>query len=135
MGNNEDKDYFSDLLANKNGNNKRLILLNTGGIGFVTDRCLRKALKSERLKTICVNYDVDLVCLTETNKDWWMVNQSNTIWNRTKSWREMRRAQVGHSISRPARNKFLGVGNAMVALDDLVYRISDQGYAHRLLGR
>ena len=78
---------------------------------------------------------MDLVCLTETNKDWRKVEQSNTIWNGTINWKETRRVQVGHNTSRPANREFVVGGNAMIAFNDVVYRISEQGCDGRLLGR
>ena len=122
-------------MTRKKGKNKRLLLHNTGGIGFVTDSRLRETLKSEKLKTLVNNYDVDVICLTETNKDWRKVDQSNTIWNGTGSWRKSRRVQVGHNISRPVSKEFGVGGTTMVAFDDLVWRITDQGEDDRLLGR
>ena len=134
-GNHEDKGHFGDLLSRTKKGKKRILLLNTGGIGFFTNSRFRETLKSERLKTICVNYNVDLVCLTETNKDWRTVNQCNTIWNGTSGWKESRRVQVGHNISRPAKKEFVVGGTAMISFDDIVFRITSQGQDARLLGR
>lgn len=60
-----------------------MVLLNIGGIGFITVISFRKTLESERLNTICDHYDVDMVCQIETNKDWRTVNQSNNSVNNT----------------------------------------------------
>ena len=35
----------------------------------------------ERIKKLTIDYDFDLLCLTELNKDWRSVAQQNTIWN------------------------------------------------------
>ena len=99
------------------------------------DSCSRETLKPEKLKLLRVKYEVDLVCLTEINKFWRLVHQSNTIWNETEKWNELRRVQVGHNNSTPPTTEHKVVGNAMIAFDDVVFRISDQGYDERLLER
>ena len=46
-----------------------IVLLNTGGIDFFTDSRFWETLRSERLRTLYGNYEVDLDCLTMINKD------------------------------------------------------------------
>ena len=44
-------------------------------------------MKMERLKNLTIMNEIDLICLTEVNKDWRMTKEANTIWNGTKGWR------------------------------------------------
>ena len=62
---------------------------------------------------------VDLVCLTETNKEWRKVEYENTIWGATTIWRENRRIQIYQNTSRPAEGEHLIGGTAMMAFDNL----------------
>ena len=51
-------------------NSARILLHNTGGIGFITDERSKDTLNMERLKDLTIKYEVDLICLTEVNRDW-----------------------------------------------------------------
>ena len=68
--NHESMDQWGDQLKRKRKKTTRVLLHNTGGIGFVTNQRSRETLKMERLKRLVINYEVDLVCLSEVNKDW-----------------------------------------------------------------
>ena len=67
--NHEDRGHWGDLLKRKKGENMRLLLHNTGGIGFMTEDRSRETLTSEKLRMLCNEYEIDMVCLTEVNKD------------------------------------------------------------------
>ena len=60
-------------------NCKSVLLYNTSGISFVSENKSKTSFKMERLKQLEINYDFDLVCLTEVNKDFRAVHQDNTI--------------------------------------------------------
>ena len=72
------------------------------------------------------NYNVDLLALSEVNKDWRKVVTNNTIWNSTMGWREHRRVQVSHNTSQPVDKEFVVGGTLMCRFDDLAYRITSQ---------
>ena len=116
-------------------NCSRILLLNTGGIGFISEERSKETLKMERLKQITINYNIDLLCLTELNKDWRAIKQDNTIWNGTSRWKENRRVQVSNNVTKPTTGSNQIGGTAMVAFDDMVFNISDQGKDERNLGR
>ena len=88
----------------------------------------------EQLKQLAIKYKFDMICLTEINKDWRAVPQSNTIWNTTASWQENRRLQVWYNQSRPCSTEYVVGGTVMVTFNDLVLRISKQGSDKRKLG-
>ena len=87
------------------------------------------------MKALTINYDIDLVCLTEVNRDWQSIDQNNTIWNGTSAWKENRRVQVSHNTTKPTTGEYLVGGTDMIALNDLVYNMSGQGAGNRKLGR
>ena len=92
--------------------------------------------KNGKNKKISIQHNVDIVGLSEVNKDWRRVKQDNIIWNTTKNWREHRKVQVSQNATRPPDNsEFLIDGTAMVAFDDMVFNISDQGKDEYNLGR
>ena len=67
--NHEDRGHWGDLLRRNKGGGVRVLLYNTGGIGFRTGDRSKESLKSEKMRRICNEYKIDLVCLTEVNKD------------------------------------------------------------------
>ena len=133
--NHDEQGHWGDLLKRKKINSTRILLHNTGGIGFISGERSKESLKMERLKSLAINYEIDLICLTEVNRDWRSVEQSNTIWNGTSAWKENRRVQTSQNTTKSTTGECLVGGTAMVAFDDLVFNISDQGADSRKLGR
>ena len=85
MRNHGDKNHHGDILKwNKNGC-ARILLCNKGGIGLLSACCSKESLKMEKVEKLVLETSVDLVCLTETNKDWNKVEYENTIWGTTTS--------------------------------------------------
>ena len=83
--NHEDRGHWGDLLRRNKGESVRVLLHNTGGIGFMTEVRSKESLKSEKLRMLCNEYKIDIVCLTEVNKDWREVEQQHSIWNATST--------------------------------------------------
>ena len=133
--NHESLDQWGDLLKRKRKKTTRILIHNTGGIGFISGQRSRETLKMERLKRLVINYNVDLVCLSEVNKDWRSVQQEHTIWNGTSSWCENRRVQVSYNSTKPSRGTHLVGGTAMIAFNVVVFHICQQGADKRKLGR
>ena len=130
------KGHHGDLLTRNNTDCIRILLHNPGGIGFVSDKRCKQTLKMEKLKKLVIDHNVDLISLTEVNKDWRKIDYQNTIWGATTSWKSNRRIQVAQNKTKPAQNtEHLVGGVATAAFGDLVFRISDQGEDERKLGR
>ena len=89
----------------------------------------------ERLKHLCITYGIDLVCLSEVNRDWRSVQQENTIWNGTLGWQENRRGQVSNNTTKPTTSSNQIGGTAMMTFNGLVFNISGQGADDKGLGR
>jgi len=134
--NHVDKGYHGDTLSRKHKDCVRILLHNPGGIGFVTSQRCKQTLKMEKLKKLVIKNDIDLVGLTEVNKDWRKLDYEHTIWGATTNWRENRRIQTGQNITKPAgESSHLVGGVAMMAFGDLVFGISNQDSDFRKLGR
>ena len=133
--NHEDRGHWGDLLRRNKGEFVRLLLINTGGIGFMTEARSKETLKSEKLRMLCNEYKIDVVCLTDVNKDWREVDQQHSIWNATSRWREFRRIHVSNNTTKKTSGEFQVGGTAMIGFDDIGYRISKQGSDDRNLGR
>ena len=88
------------------------------------------------MKKLVIEKNIDLIGLTEVNKDWRKLEYDDTIWGATSTWKQNRRVQVSHNTFKaPQDTETLIGGTAMVAFNDLVFPISDQGQDHRNLGR
>ena len=83
-------------------------------------------LKWKKVKRLSLDYNVDLICLTEVNKDWRMVHQNNTIWNATQGWKQNRIIQVSYNTSEKSEVKYRVGGTAMIGYDDLLFIIGNQ---------
>ena len=111
-----------------------LVLQNKLKIEYVSTMSLGKIDENiERLKQITINYNTDLICLMEVNKDWRSVHKDNTIWNGTAQWKENRQVQVSNNTTKPTMGTNQIGGTAIVSFDDLVFNISDQGCDKRKL--
>ena len=129
----ENKGRWGNLLKQKEHNCTRILSHNTGGTGFISGERSKESLRMERLKLLCVNYDIDLVCLLEVNRDWRSVQQKNTIWNGTLGWKDILRVQVSNNTNTPSTNSNQFGGTDMVTFNDLVFNISGQGTDDRSL--
>ena len=93
------KGIFGDPFLRHKSKSVRILLQNVGGIGFLTSDKDRETMKMEKLKTAVCKFNVDLLCLTEVNKDWRKVSTKHTVWEGTKSWRENRRIQASYNVT------------------------------------
>ena len=128
--------YFGNPLTRKPQDCVRILLHNTGGLGFATNVRSKQTLKMERLKKLIIKHDFDFVGLTEVNKDWRRIEHENTIWGATTGWREHRRIQVAQNTTKASLKTDLLIGGvANMIFDELVFRISKQENDFRKLGR
>ena len=113
----------------------RLLCYNTGGIGFLSEERSKESLKMHKLKKLVLNNQIDLLSLTELNKDWRKVPYTESIWSALSGWRENKRVQVSTNTFHPALESNLVGGTATCCFSDTVFRISEQGADSRKLGR
>ena len=108
---------------------------NVGGIGFIANKRSRETLKMEKIKKIVCQNSVDVLALTEVNKDWRKVDSKNTIWEGIKGWREFHRVQVAYNTTSPSDKDYQVGGTLMCAFNDFSPRISEQSFDYRRLGQ
>lgn len=113
----------------------RILCYNTGGIGFLSDERTKESLKMHKLKKLVLENQVDIMALTELNKDWRTVPHAESIWSALSGWRENKRIQVSSNTFQQAQGQLLIGGTATCCLGDCVFRISSQGSDERNLGR
>ena len=136
MDQNHRKGIYGDAITQrKNDDNIRILLQNPGGIGFVTGRRNRESYKIEKLKKLVIEKQIDIVGLTEVNKDWRCVPTENTVWAATAPWRETRKIQVSNNTTGTRDREHQIGGTITMAFDEISHRISDRGQDDRGLGR
>ena len=83
----------------------------------------------EKIKKVAIEYEVGILRLTEINTDQRNVHEDNTIWNGTSGWKENRRVYVLFNTNSSCSNhsELQVGGTALVAFQDVVLRITDQG--------
>ena len=88
------------------------------------------------IKNLVTYHDIDLVGLTELNKDWRKVEYPNTTWEATSSWKEKRRIQIAQNTTKPTQESHYLTGSVyMATFGDIFLKILKQGAYTRKLGR
>jgi len=97
----------------------------------------KESYKIEKLKKFIIEKQVDIVGLTEVNKDWRCVPTENTVWAATAPWRETQKIQVSnYTTSQQNREHQIEIGGTIsMAFDEVLHRISERGQDIRGLGR
>jgi len=127
--------YGDAITQKKDDNNIRNLLQNPGSIGFVSGQRNRESYIIEKLKKFVIDKQIDLVGLTEVNKDMRCVPTENTVWAATAPWRETRKIQTSNNTTgNPTREHQIG-GTVSMAFDEFSHRISNRGQDGRGLGR
>ena len=89
----------------------------------------------EKLRDLCINQDVDLLCLTEVNKRWSQVNDENLIWNVMSQWVEHSSIKAAWNQRDPGHSANQIGGTVTAAFNDTVHRIKGTGHDPTKLGR
>ena len=123
------------ITQKKDDGNVRILLQNPGGIGFVTGQRNRESYKMDKLKKFIIEKQVDIVGLTEVNKDWRCVPTDNTVWAATAPWRETRKIQTSNNTTGQMNREHQIGGTITMAFDEVSYHVSDRNQDERGLGR
>ena len=88
-----------------------------------------------KLKKLELEKQINILSLTELNKDWRKVPYNESIWSAVSGWSENRRVQVSTNTSYPPLSSQLTGGIAICCFSDTVFRLSGQNCDPRHLGR
>ena len=99
----------------------RLLCYNTGGIDFLSSQRSKETLKMHTLKKL-VN-QINILSLTELNKDWRKVLYNESIWSALSGWSENKRIQVSTNTSSSPLSSQLTGGTATCCFSDTVFRL------------
>ena len=86
-GQNHRSDIYGNQITHKSEGMVRMLLHNTSGIGFCTTERTKETKKMETLRKFTITHKVDILALTETNRNWDKETEEYTIWNAIRKWK------------------------------------------------
>ena len=124
---------FGELFKRKKRYYQRISLQHTREVGFVSGNRSSETLKMDCLKTKGIESSINIVELTEVNKDWRNVPDENKIRNDTSKWKDNSMVQVSQNYHYPNASDFLVGGTASLTFGEIFSRISDRSVDERNL--
>ena len=89
----------------------------------------------EKLRRLVVEQDIDIVALTETNRNWKLESNENTIWEAMKRWKPEARTYAAHNVH-DINDKIQQYGGVSMSIFGKLTRHKQQyGTDERGLGR
>ena len=113
----------------------RIFFQNPQGIGNISSDRERHTPKLTKLKDFILKHKVDIVGLSETNKDWRAIPQTETFWQYTDGWFEHRRLVTSINEKVPIRTQTQYGGTLLMATNRIAYSIKKLDTDSRRLGR
>ena len=90
-------EIFGNQITHKREGMVRILLHNTTGIGFCTTERSRETQKMEKLRNFVQQHQIDILSLTETNRNWSQEIEENTIWTAIRKWRSEARTYAAYN--------------------------------------
>jgi Reverse transcriptase (RNA-dependent DNA polymerase). len=132
---NRQRGVYGDHLKQKQGGMVRIFFQNPQGIGPISNDRARQSSKITKLKDFILNHKVDIVGLSETNKDWRAIPQKETFWQCTDGWFELRRLITSINKKVPVRNQLQYGGTLLMAINRIAHSVTKLDKDPRRLGR
>jgi hypothetical protein len=82
---------YGDHIKQKRSGMLRILFQNPQGLGRISSDRQEPSLKINKLKEVLLKQHIDVLGLSEVNKDWRMVPQKDTLWAVTEGWFEHQR--------------------------------------------
>jgi len=96
---------------------------------------IKDGIKTKAWKDILIESEVDIIGFAETNLNWSKLTQENSLWARTSSWFEARTVSVAHNTADRTAPRRQAGGTALVAMNEVSFRMCEHGKDPRQLGR
>jgi exonuclease III len=113
----------------------RILFQNPQGLGPLRDGEYSQSPKINKLKDTLLTHNVDILGLSEVNKDWRIIPQKQSLWQLTDRWFEYRRLTTSINNLVPSTSQQQFGGTALMAINKLAYSISAVENDSRKLGR
>jgi exonuclease III len=137
QGNDENRPtgIYGDHLKRKRAGMVRIFFQNPQGIGRINGGGRVQSPKIMKLREALIKHNFDIVGLSEVNKDWRKIPQSDTMWNLTDGWFEYRRLKTSINNMVPATSQVQFGGTILMAVNRCAYSIVGADEDDRKLGR
>jgi hypothetical protein len=126
---------YGDHLKQKRQGMIRFLFQNPQGLGHIDSDTHRQSIKTKKLKYALIKHNVDIVGLSETNRDWRLIPQKETMWACTEGWFEHRRLTTSINELSPRRTATQFGGTLLMATNRTAYSIGTIENDFRKLGR
>lgn len=114
---------YGDHLKQKRKGTIRILFQNPQGLGMMIHADRTYTDKINKIKYTMIKHDVDVLGLSEINKDWRMVPYSRSLWNITEGWFEHRRITTAVNDQLPPRSETQYGGTILMATNNIAHRI------------
>lgn len=113
----------------------RILFQNPQGLGPINSDHNCQTSKINTLKDIVIKHDIDILGMSEVNKDWGMIPQTETMWSLTDGWFEYRRLVTGLNSLVPPMSRTQFGGTLLLAINRIAFSITSTDGDPRKLGR
>ena len=134
-GQNHRSDIYGNQITHKSEGMVRMLLHNTSGIGFCTTERTKETKKMETLRKFTITHKVDILALTETNRNWDKETEEYTIWNAIRKWKSEARTYAAHNRTDKSATKLQYGGTSISLFENTVRHKQTHGVDERRLGR
>ena len=129
--NNNDNEIFGDKITKqKHKGMVRIGFLNVNGVPSFNDH-----LKNERLYTAIKDHRLDVIGMSEINRNWNMLDSESGWRARTRTWWEASKAVVAHNYKDCNTSSFQPGGNIVQCMGKVTHEVIGSGWDPTGLGR
>lgn len=132
---NRHKGIYGDHIKQKRSGMIRILFQNPQGLGRLNMERHLTSPKINKLKALLLRQHIDILGLSEVNKDWRLVPQKETFWAITDGWFEHPRlhTSINRKVQPQTQTQF--GGTALLAINKMAYGIIDTAEDTKQLGR
>jgi hypothetical protein len=113
----------------------RILFQNPHGLGTITSGNQEQSLKITKLKAAILNHNIDVVGLSEVNKDWRQIPHQESFWALTEGWVKHRRLITSINRKVESQSSIQYGGTLLMATNKLAYSIIKTEEDSQKLGR
>jgi hypothetical protein len=126
---------YGDHIKQKQAGIIRILFQNPQGLGHLNGRSRMQTPKLTKLRDTMIKHNIDIVGLSEINKDWRKISQRDTMWNIIDGWFEYRRLIMSMNTMVSATSPTQYGATMLMAMNRIAYSIISADSDTQKLGR